>query len=168
MQFQFGSDRLAASMLLLALLALIASCGRSGSSATGSGTTSTGGSSGGGASAPQAQTAPAVVQGFVVQVNPVFVVGSLQDAPQGSSPRANALVTALDALGNVVGAALTNADGQYRMAVPPGLVRLQVRVDPLARQAVSVREGARGLTLLSRVLTARAYLMRPERRYHET
>ncbi|MBI3924654.1 MAG: hypothetical protein HY319_03865 [Armatimonadetes bacterium] len=83
----------------------------------------------------------AAVQGFVMQVNPVFLVSDPAQAPAGASPRQNALVTAYDPKGNLVGLSLTNDQGQFRLAsLPSGFIRIEARLDPAAPVPDAVAE----------------------------
>ncbi|MBT9588026.1 carboxypeptidase regulatory-like domain-containing protein, partial [bacterium] len=53
------------------------------------------------------------------------------NAPERARPQANAMVTALDPEGRVVGMSLTGPDGRFRLdSIPPGKVTLEARVEP--------------------------------------
>ncbi len=70
-------------------------------------------------------------RGFVVQVNPVFIVSDLSEAPAGSSPVLGAELRAFDLQGSEIERVRTNGDGSFRFTkLPAGYVSIQARVDP--------------------------------------
>lgn len=71
-----------------------------------------------------------LVQGVVVQRNPVFVVDKVEESPPGATPREGAIVRARDASGQLVGMALTAPDGSFDLNLQDvGASKLDVRVD---------------------------------------
>jgi hypothetical protein len=84
----------------------------------------------GGAPTQSENVTPNVV-GFVVRVNPVFLVASLDDAPPGASPLAGALVTARNYNGSLLGAAVTADDGSFSLDnLPTGGLTIEARIEP--------------------------------------
>jgi hypothetical protein len=70
------------------------------------------------------------VGGFVVQVNPVFIVDALANAPQGSDPVEDADVRVRDRAGTVVAQGTTAPDGSFELVdLPRGLLVVEVRLD---------------------------------------
>ncbi|MCA9780527.1 MAG: hypothetical protein KC800_27575, partial [Candidatus Eremiobacteraeota bacterium] len=60
-----------------------------------------------------------------------FLVGSLVQAPPGSTPRQGAMVRAIDAKGELVGMALTGPDGGFKLDIEEaGLVKLEGLLEP--------------------------------------
>lgn len=79
---------------------------------------------------PPSELQGGTADGTVVQVNPVFIVDGIANAPAGASALSGAEVRAFDIHGVLLGTATTAADGSFSMdGLPTGYARFEARAD---------------------------------------
>jgi hypothetical protein len=81
--------------------------------------------------AGQGASATAGINGVVTSGSPLAISSDPDHTPEGHTPVAGAEVKVRDIFGDVVGQAITGADGSFLVqGVPPGYLDVEVRVDP--------------------------------------
>jgi hypothetical protein len=101
----------------------------------GCGDNSSGIALGDGASGPTTIATTGQIEGFMYQVNPVFLVDKAENAPPDSNPVDKGWVLARNEKEEMVGLALTDKEGRFFLdEVPGGLVKLEAWTDPTAAE----------------------------------